>query len=276
MGWRRFTGGIASSVHRLSVGTPDGRVHQVVLKRWVGGDGDNREALAQIHREVGALAALEGTTITAPRPVAWSDGTETDGWPSLLMTRVPGRVWLDPSEPEEWLTQLATTLVQIHELPPSLAAVEPWTPDRDDWVPSDAVRPDVWRAAAELVEGPAPSRRALIHGDYQHFNVLWRRGRLNGVIDWTWSGVGPPERDLGHCRLNLAVLYSAERAERFKAIYESVSGRRTEPWWDVYELLRYNDGWPKFIPIQVYGRVPVPAGMTARVEALLATVLADG
>ena len=79
---------------------------------------------------------------------------------------------------------------------------------------------------------------------------------------------------MGHCRLNLAVLYSANWAERFRLAYEAEAGRSTDPWWDLHELAAYGDDWPQFIPIQVGGRIPVDAdGMTARVEELLESVL---
>ena len=260
-------------MHRLSVRALDGQVQHLVLKRWVGDD-DPRDALDQLEREATALVVLEDSGIGAPRLVAMSDGTETDGWPALLMTRVPGRVWLEPTEVDAWLTELAASLVRIHELPVSLAPVEPWKPERIDWIPEDATRPELWQEASELLRGPAPDRSRVIHGDYQHFNVLWSRGHLSGVIDWTWSGLGHPDRDLGHCRLNLAALYSPERAERFKAIYEGVAGREIDPWWDVYEIRCYNDAWPRFLPIQVDRRTSVDSiGMTARVEALLASAM---
>jgi hypothetical protein len=105
--------------------------------------------------------------------------------------------------------------------------------------------------------------------------VLWSRGRLSALVDWSSSRIGPPDIDVGHCRLNLAVLYSAAVAERFRLAYESHAGRRVEPWWDIHELLAYDDSWRAFIPVQVASRAPVDVrGMTRRVEELLANALA--
>ena len=39
-------------------------------------------------------------------------------------------------------------------------------------------------AAREAVSGPLVEEKVLVHGDYQHFNVLWIDGRLTGVVDW--------------------------------------------------------------------------------------------
>ena len=117
--------------------------------------------------------------------------------------------------------------------------------------------------------------QSFAHGDYQHFNVLWSRGRLSALVDWSSAGIAHPDVDVGHCRLNLAVLHSAEVAERFRHAYEAEAGRRVEPWWDVHQLLAYDDSWQDFIPVQVAGRAPVDVrGMTGRVEELLAMALA--
>jgi aminoglycoside phosphotransferase (APT) family kinase protein len=115
--------------------------------------------------------------------------------------------------------------------------------------------------------------RVPTHGDYQHFNMLWSRERLTGIIDWSGIWLGPPEIDVCHCRLNLAVLYGADVAEQFRHAYEAEAGREVDPWHDVRALGNYNDDWPNFIPIQVHGRAVIRPGMTARVEELLRRAL---
>ena len=270
---RRMLGGIASSVHRLSVRLPDGTSSQVVLKRFTDPDWGDAQA---IRNEATGLAAAEGSGVPAPRLLGASpDGADTEGVPSLLMTRAPGRVWLTPHDPDVWIRQLATVLPSLH----AGAAGATQRPPRDLdalSVPASARRPDVWTAAQSLIASAAPSGDLVfVHGDYQHFNVLWSRGHLSAIVDWSSSRIAPPDIDVGHCRLNLAVLFSVEVAERFRHAYESEAGRRVEPWWDVHQLLAYDDSWQAFIPVQVAGRAPVDVrGMTGRVEELLAMALA--
>jgi aminoglycoside phosphotransferase (APT) family kinase protein len=104
--------------------------------------------------------------------------------------------------------------------------------------------------------------------------MLWSRGRLTGIVDWTFPRLGPPDRDVGHCRLNLAVLFSAQLAEQFRALYETAAGRSVDRYWDLVALLRYSDDWTNFIPTQVNGLIPVDtAGMTQRVEDLVELTL---
>jgi len=272
-GARRMRGGITSSVHRLSVRLRNGSAIQVVLKRFTDPSCDDMPALVQ--NEAAALAAVEATSVPAPRLLGWSPGgADTDGAPSLLMSRAPGRVWLTPHDMDAWVLQLATVLPSLHSGTADVLTRQPRDPDGLA-VPTSARRPDVWKAAKRLIGTEPPQRETVFaHGDYQHFNLLWSRGHISALVDWSSSCLAPPDLDVGHCRLNLAVLYSAEIAEHFRHAYESEAGRRVEPWWDVHELLAYNDNWLDFIPVQVAGRATVDVrGMTGRVEALLAMAL---
>jgi aminoglycoside phosphotransferase (APT) family kinase protein len=267
-------GGITSSVHRLSLRLPDGRSTQVVLKRFT--DPDWGDVRAIVQNEAAALAAVGATTVPAPRLLGASpDGTDTEGIPSLLMMRAPGRVWLAPHDLDAWIRQLATLLPSLHAVVADRLTSQPRELD-ERTVPASARRPEVWAAAKRVIATEPPSGdEVFVHGDYQHFNVLWSRGRLSALVDWSASRIAPPDIDVGHCRLNLAVLYSAEVAERYRHAYESEAGRRVEPWWDVHQLLAYDDSWQDFIPVQVAGRAPVDVrGMTGRVEDLLAMALA--
>ena len=125
-----------------------------------------------------------------------------------------------------------------------------------------------------LRQGPGPAATSFIHHDFQPFNFLWARGRLTGVVNWTWASAGAPAVNAGHCRLYLAVLSGQALAEQFRLAYEAKAPSRSTAWWDLHALAGYNDAWPQFIPLQARGRarVNVP-GMTARVEEVLAAAL---
>jgi aminoglycoside phosphotransferase (APT) family kinase protein len=252
---RRLTGGITSSVHRLSVERRDGKREQVVLRRWVESQyTDDESAQDRVEREVFLLSALERTDIPTPRVLA-ADATGADaGVPALLMSRVPGRVELSPSDPEAWLRQMVSLLIRIHALDIAAPTYFSWLDEQD---------------AAAL--GPPTAYEAVfIHRDYQHFNLLWQRGRLTGIVDWVYACRGSADVDIGHCRANLAVLYSVELAERFREIYESEAGRSVDPYWDLTELVVF-EGSFSGIARQVAGRRHFDAaGAPARMEALIA------
>ena len=105
--------------------------------------------------------------------------------------------------------------------------------------------------------------------------MLWQRGRLTGVVDWVAAFRGPADVDIGHCRLNLAVLYSAELADDFLAAYEAEAGRRVDPYWDIRSATGpARTDWAAFIPIQVGRRGRFDrAGMHRRVDDHLSAAL---
>jgi aminoglycoside phosphotransferase (APT) family kinase protein len=273
VGWRRLTGGLTSSVHRLTV-EHHGQRGSYVLRRWSSDVVDDEFIRGAVVTETAILPALERSDIPAPRLI----GSTTDAahaGPAVLMTRVPGRVYLMPHDRERWLRQMAQTLTRIHALDIGAQPFESWLDRNRLSPPPDASRPDIWREAIALVAEDPPSTHAcFIHRDYQHFNLLWSRERLTGVIDWVGASVGPPDVDVGHCRLNLTVLFSADVAERFRLMYEAEAGRKVDPWWDIHSLLSFGPEWKAFIPIQIDGRAPFDAdGVVSRMEDVLERTL---
>jgi aminoglycoside phosphotransferase (APT) family kinase protein len=267
---RPLTGGITSSVHHLSVVNARGTSIDVVLKTWL--EGDRSELADRAEREAGVLVALDGSGLPTPRLLGVSRGDARTS-PAILMTRVPGEMCLDPKDPAGWLEHLAETLVRIHSLGLKLPPA-PLPTQRDLSVPSWTERPGAWEQAAAVLSESRPTQTTFIHGDYQHFNLLWGRETLTGIVDWTSAGLGHPDRDLGHCRLNLAVLFSPEWADRFRACYEAAAGRQVSRWWDLFEIAKYSERWSRFIPIQVAGRIVVDVdGMNGRVDELLSSAL---
>jgi len=271
---RPLRGGVASFVHDVTLARGESTMH-VILRRYAEGMQERGRLVAQ---EAEILQGLANTGIATPRLLAADPTGERAGEPALLMTKLPGKVLLTPVDMPAWLRQLAVQLCAIHDLPPVGEEFDGrvFGPARREapW----SARPDLWARAVDVVAAgmPEPSRHRT-HGDYQLFNILWSRGRISGVLDWVWSRSGPFEIDVGHCRLNLAVLHSADVAERFREIYEAESGRSCDPRWDLSTMMAYagDDRWPRFIPIQVAGRAPVDVeGMDARVEELVERILA--
>jgi aminoglycoside phosphotransferase (APT) family kinase protein len=267
-GVRRLTGGITSSMHRLAVQTRTGMRIQVVLRRWTPSEwGADSDAPLLVERESQVLRGLEAIDIPAPRLLAADPNGDATGVPAILMTRVPGRVDLTPSDPEAWLRQIAAMAPRIHAADVEVES-RAWAP-REVPVPAWTSRRAAWDAAADLIRGPvAAYQDRLAHGDYQHFNLLWQRGRLTGVVDWVNACRGPADLDVGHCRLNLAILYTPEVAADFLAAYEAEAGRRVDPYWDIRCATAPEFSvWAAFIPIQVGGRAPFDsAGMHRRID----------
>lgn len=261
----RLAGGITAAVDSFMVTSGSG-ARLVVLRRWA----EPADA-AQVERESRALQWDGRLDLPVPEVLAVDADGSDSGQPSILTSQLPGKPQLAHRGLDNRIDQLAAALAQIHRLPPELPdPFHGWySPDDPlDWIEDRALARDAAVAAASA-GGP----ESTVHGDFQHFNVLFSARELSGVVDWPGAGRGWPGIDVGHCRLNLAALYSVEAADRFAASYL----RRADPpdaAAEVRALLHFDHSWPRFLPVQVDGQVPVDgAGMTGRVVELLRSTL---
>ena len=277
VGHRRLTGGVNSAVHRLTVERYDTRTF-VVLRQYPPGELALQTAM---DKEIANLKVVAGSGLPVPSILAADvAGVATEGVPSLLMTRLPGHVHLNPAQPRSWLEGIAEFAARLHSVDLPAPAFQPWT---DSWiaplgqfrVPTGAQKPAVWRAAFDAMEAPPPEDgAAFLHCDYLPVNLLWSRGKITGVTDWNSIHRGSRAIDIGQCRRYLASLYSPDWAEAIISLYESIAGVALDPWWDLYTLLHHNDNAPRSIRRQVAGLRPVDvSGMTARVEAVVERAL---
>lgn len=240
---RRLGGGTASAVHAMDVRRRSGSTARLVLRRHLLFSSlANEPDLAE--KEARNLELVERAGIAAPRLVAVDpDGAECDV-PAVLMTKVPGHLELKPGDLDTWLRRMAELLPAIHAI--NLGSVrvqswEIWDDLRQAEPPRWSQRKDDWRRLIEIVRGPWPDYRpTFVHRDFQHYNVLWSRGRTTGVLDWASASIGPVELDFGHFRYNLLGDFGFEVAERFLDIYRTVTGTEPNPFW---EALNFAPEW---------------------------------
>jgi aminoglycoside phosphotransferase (APT) family kinase protein len=248
----------------------------VVLRQYPGG----LDLSFDLEREIANLGVVAGSGLPVPSVLA-SDvaGASTGGAPSLLMTRLPGHVHLNPAQPRSWMVRIAELAALLHSLDLPAKTFRPWADssvalERFE-VPVGARKPAVWKAAFGVMAAPPPNDTAVfLHRDLLPVNMLWSRGRITGLVDWNSIHRGSRAIDVGACRFYLAALYSPEWAEELRSLYESTAGVALDPWWDLYALLHYDGRWPKAIRSQVAGRCSVDMpGMTSRVEVAVETAL---
>lgn len=235
---RRLRGGTSAAVHLLRV-SGAASVESVVLRRFVRADWLAEEPDVA-EREARVLDALARSDLPVPRCLAVDlDGSQCDV-PAVLMTRVRGRLELQPRDLADYLGQLAAFLPALHALGTvdGMPAYRPWFRSRPFEVPAWSQRPELWRRANEIVSAePPPFTPTLIHRDYHPANTLWRYGHLSGVTDWVNASNGPTAIDVAHCRVNLSALFGLEAAEEFRRAYESVAGVEQHPYWDILDAL---------------------------------------
>jgi aminoglycoside phosphotransferase (APT) family kinase protein len=190
-------------------------------------------------REAQALSLLADVDLPTPRLVAVDPDGSAAGAPSVLMSRLTGRVEWDPKGVEEFLRALAEPLPAIHSVRVAAGVALPDYrpyPLRIRRPPAWAARPDVWERAFGVLDRPPPAdERRFVHRDYHPGNVLWERGRVTGIVDWVNASIGSPWADVGHCRVNIASELGQRAANRFLDLYRAVSGRTDDyhPYWDI-------------------------------------------
>jgi aminoglycoside phosphotransferase (APT) family kinase protein len=247
---RPLRGGSASAVHLLTVQQAGGATEQAVLRRYVRPE-LNAEEPDVAEREARALrfvAGLDlGAGVATPRLLALDATGALAGVPAVLMSRVAGRVEWSPPDTDRWLARLAELLPAIHAAPlPPPGVIRPFAPYRQDSyrLPEWARWPAVWTRAIERFHRPTPDEAGasvFVHRDFHPGNVLWRRGRVTGVVDWASASVGPACVDVGHCRGNL-FQYGLDVADRFTSVWERLAGVRYHPWADVVTIIGSLDG----------------------------------
>jgi aminoglycoside phosphotransferase (APT) family kinase protein len=174
----------------------------------------------QIEREYRVCRALETTDVPVPRTHLLCEDPSIIGTPFFVMDYVPGRVFRDvclpdlsPPERRAVYEDMARVLAALHGVDYREKGLE------DYGRPGDYVGRQIRRwtqqyRAAEtsriepmdrLIEwlpasAPGDDASALVHGDYQLYNLLVHPSepRVVAVVDWELSTLGHPLSDLAY------------------------------------------------------------------------------
>lgn len=238
-GMRAFKGGSSSSIHSLRV---EGKncPQTVVLRRYVLEE-LNAEEPDIAEREARVLQLLERVDVPTPGLLAVDPTGRHAGVPTIVMTRVGGRLDWAPTDLDGWLHQLAWVLPEIHAASINAAdGVREFTPYvPESWEPPGWLTNKLlWERAVEVFHGPRlDPDRVFIHRDYHPGNVLWRRGRVTGVVDWQAASIGPRAADVWHCRANLIGRFGIDVADRFLHLWQAHTGDPYHPWAETVMLV---------------------------------------
>ena len=235
-------GGISAAIHRITVNGPGERSATLVLRRYVRRVEPGEPA--PVRREASALAVVCRSALPAPELVGADPAADHADVPALVTTFLPGRPRWDGSPRHRWVAQLAETAAAIHQTAinatDDLPGYRPYQ-QRSYEPPGWAHRRDVWERAVELFHGPIPKARVFLHRDFHPGNLLWRNRRLSGIVDWEHASIGPPDVDIGHCRMNF--MYDVpELAEALADAWRHVTGEPFDPWADIAAIVGTLDG----------------------------------
>ncbi|WP_318616093.1 aminoglycoside phosphotransferase family protein [Sporosarcina sp. YIM B06819] len=240
---KRLPGSTSSILHEVVSETST-----VVLRQF-----DNAEWLMEepdlVQHEAASLRKASASGLPAPLLIAFDETGEASGLPSILMTKVGGQVELLPSDFVKWTDGLAKILAMIHRVEADDFSWKYASYTHRDAVqlPEWTKKSAVWQSAFERLQGKMPAfRETFIHRDFHPANVLWLGDEVSGVVDWPNACIGPAGIDVGHCRVNLALLYSVEVADLFLEAYKKHAGSSFtyDLYWDIVSAFDFLDGPP--------------------------------
>ena len=194
-----------------------------MLKRyWLPESGE----ISPAESEFRALALAADRGISAPSPI-WIDRVGLFPERAIVISYVEGAVLLDPTDPNDWASQLADALIEIHR-------IQPASTDRDlfpvlahtDGHQSEAetlaalrrhpLGMELWATREEILASLKPEAPVYVHHDFWPGNTLWTEQKLAAVIDWEGGAIADPALDVAYCALDMQLLGLNEAAERFR------------------------------------------------------------
>jgi aminoglycoside phosphotransferase (APT) family kinase protein len=216
-GWRlvrtwTLPGATSTQVSAIEAEQPDGQRRKLVLRQY--GAANLRADPCAAETEYRLLELLSAAGLPVPRPyLADSSGAIVPG-PCLLQEFIDGERADDPADTADSARQLAGALAALHGTDFTRSDVPFLSDVRDDVArqlgtgpadPDEFLHENAVRAAV-TGSWPPPelNRPVILHGDYWPGNVLWRHGRLAGVIDWEDALFGDPLADLSITRLEIS------------------------------------------------------------------------
>lgn len=262
-----LTGGAIQENRALTVtihgGEYDG-THDLVLRAEAAATIAESRPLEQ---QFNLLKAAEAAGVTVPAPLWYCGDAGVAGKPFYLMRRIAGEalgIRITRLGPQPGLAEtLAQELARIHTISPSQPGLEFLQPVSSS--PAlDAVA--LYRAYLDEMPEPHPvlewtlrwletnapamGETVLSHRDFRTGNYMVDDGRLTGVLDWEFAGLGDPHEDVAwfcaRCwRFSSPRLEAGGIAERniFQRAYEQASGRTLDPvqikYWEAMAHVRW-------------------------------------
>ncbi|MGH6627429.1 MAG: phosphotransferase family protein [Burkholderiaceae bacterium] len=175
-----------------------------------------------VEREFRVMRALHGSEVPVPQALALCQDAEVIGTPFYLMELVEGRLFWDPSLPEQTEAERASIYEEVLRVIAALHRVDCaavgladfgkpgnyFARQFDRWsrqyrASETEHLPDM-EAVVEALPGRLPDsgEMRLVHADYRLDNLIFHptQPRIAAVIDWELSTLGDPLADLAtHC-----------------------------------------------------------------------------
>ena len=271
---RRFGGGLAAATFAVDTTSGD-----FVIKLY-------RPADDTACLEWERLTFAQRADVPVPVPVALDADGRWFGAPALVMSRLPGRADVRPTDLDGWLRQIAQALVAVHETDTTGADGALLRPSNLGDRELEMTRAGTASALVDRVVEAMRRHRphpvgspVLMHGDFHPGNLVWSQGMLSGVVDWSGARLGSRWFDLAYCRADVALLFGMRGVRRLTEHYVAISGERPVdlPVFDLMcGLAARRLGATQWLPsFRHQGCTDTPRQFAARVTPFLRQALAE-
>lgn len=243
-----LVGGAAAHVVLLHVEDGHAEPRQYLLRMH--GEADRTRNPHVASHEHRLLTVLHDSGLPVAKPYYLDESGELLPHPYIVVGYLEGATDFAPRNLADFLQQSAGLLARIHRLPalPRLG----FLPDRHahvrrwiDYQPAEldeALDEGPLRATLRAAFPPRPANHVtLLHGDFWPGNLIWREGRLAGVVDWEDAEIGDPLSDLSVARLDILWGFGRDAMHGFTQAYQAHMPQldyRHLPHWDLMSALR--------------------------------------
>jgi aminoglycoside phosphotransferase (APT) family kinase protein len=246
---RPLPGATSARVSAIEAETSEGHRATLVLRQY--GPANLRSDPHAALTEYRLLQLLAEAGQPVPRPYLADESCAVLPGPFLLQELIDGERMDDPADLTDFTGQLAAALAAVHDCGIARAEVAFLADVRDDFARKMGTKsppPDEYLRQAEVLAAlaarwpPVPvNRPVVLHGDYWPGNVLFRDGRLVGIVDWEDALFGDPLADLAITRLEISWFFGTAAMDRLTGQYLALRpdvDTATLPLWDLRAALR--------------------------------------
>lgn len=117
----------------------------------------------------------------------------------------------------------------------------------------------------------------LLHNDMRQNNLLWRHGRLSGVVDWSDARLGPAVSDVAYLTVDIVRTNGSRAAQKVVDAYQAIRGPVDDlPRWQALWLASQLPFVHRWSPVQVPGgRLLTRSLVTRRLHRFGDTILSQ-
>jgi aminoglycoside phosphotransferase (APT) family kinase protein len=241
-------GGVSAQVTALEIERPGGYTQKMIVRQHGTVDLKYNPYIAA--DEFKLLQLLHSIGLAVPEPLYLDQSSEIFSTPYIVIEYIVGETIFGSHDVADFIPQIAMQLYMIHEvgcatldvsfLPLHEKRVAEMIGERPEKV-DDALDEGHIRDVLKAV-WPLPQRNAsvLLHGDFWPGNIIWRDGKIVGVIDWEDAALGDPLADLANTRLELLWAFGIDAMRSFTRHYQSMTAIdfTNLPYWDLCVALR--------------------------------------